>query len=114
MIKRLRMKWFAALFLLCALPLFSQTNSGELRLKVTDPSGVGVKATVQIISEANQYRNALATGDQGALDVQRLPYGIYQLEIQQPGFAAIADSVEIRSSIPIDHTIQLELRSVNQ
>ena len=64
-----------------------------------------MKATVQIISEANQYRNTLATGDQGGLDVQRLPYGIYQLEIRQPGFAVVTESVEIRSSIPIDHTI---------
>ena len=108
------MKRFAALFFLCALPLLCQTNSGELHLKVTDPSGIGVKATVQIISEANQYRNTLATSDQGDLDVQRLPYGIYQLEIKQPGFAAATESVEIRSSIPIDHTIQLKLPSVNQ
>ncbi len=32
------MKRFAALFFFCALPLFGQTNSGELHLKVTDPS----------------------------------------------------------------------------
>ena len=70
------------------MPLFCQSNSGELRLKVTDPAGLGVKTTVQIVSEANQYRNTLATSDQGSLDVQRLPYGIYQLEIRQPGFAA--------------------------
>ncbi len=73
--------------LLYAVPLFAQSNSGELRLKVTDPAGLGVKTAVQIISEANQYRNTLTTSDQGSLDVQRLPYGIYQLEIQQPGFA---------------------------
>ena len=33
------MKRFATMFLLCALPAFGQSNSGELRLKVTDPSG---------------------------------------------------------------------------
>ena len=53
------MKRFAAVFFFCALPLFCQSNSGELRLKVTDPSGLGVKTTVQIVSEANQYRNTL-------------------------------------------------------
>ena len=73
-------KWIAVFFLFAG-SAFAQSNSGELRLKVTDPSGLGVKTTVQIISEANQYRNTLATNDQGALDVQRLPYGIYQLEI---------------------------------
>ncbi len=106
------MKRFAAVFFLCALPLFCQSNTGELRLKVTDPSGLGVKTTVQIVSEANQYRNTLETSDQGNLDVQRLPFGVYQLEIGQPGFAPASESVEIRSSIPAEYTIQLKLSPV--
>jgi hypothetical protein len=96
------------------LPLFCQSNSGELRVAVTGPSGTAVKTTVQISSEASRYRKTLATNDQGNLDVQRLPYGIYQLEIKQPGFAALSESVEIRSSIPTEYSIQLKLPSVNQ
>src|ERR1700683_195593 len=111
---RVLMKRFAAFFFICALPLFCQSNSGELRLKVTDPSSLGVKTTVQITSAANQYRNTLATSDQGTLDVQRLPYGIYRLEITQPGFAAASVSVEIRSSLPTEYAIQLKLPTVNQ
>jgi len=105
---------FAAILFLCALPLFGQSNSGELRLKVTDPAGLAVKTTVQIICEANGYRNTLATSDDGRLDVQRLPYGIYQLEIKQPGFAQISESVDIHSSIPTEYTVQLQLPTVNQ
>ena len=105
---------FAAILCLCALPLFCQSNSGELRLKVTDPAGLAVKTTVQITSKANGYRNNLATSDEGRLDVQRLPYGIYQLEIKQPGFAQISESVDIHSSIPAEYTVQLELPTVNQ
>jgi len=105
---------FAAILFLCALPLFCQSNSGELRLKVTDPAGLAVKTTVQIISKANDYRNTLATSDEGRLDVQRLPYGIYQLEIKQPGFARISESVDIHSSIPTEYTVQLQLPTVNQ
>jgi hypothetical protein len=106
-------KWIT-LFSLFAGSAFAQSNSGELRLKVTDPSGLGVKTTVQIISEANQYRNTLATSDQGELNVQRLPYGIYQLEIQQSGFAPVSQPVEIRSSIATEYSIQLELPTVSQ
>jgi len=105
---------FATILFLCALPLFGQSNSGELRLKVTDPAGLAVKTTVQIISKANDYRNTLATSDEGRLDVQRLPYGIYQLEIKQPGFARISESVDIHSSIPTEYTVQLQLPTVNQ
>ena len=105
---------FAAILFFCAMPLFCQSNSGELRLKVTDPVGLAVKTTVQISSKANGYRNTLATSDEGRLNVQRLPYGIYQLEIEQPGFAGISESVDIHSSIPTEYTVQLKLPSVNQ
>ncbi|MGA8144686.1 MAG: TonB-dependent receptor [Candidatus Acidiferrales bacterium] len=104
----------AILFLLFVCPAFGQSNYGELRLRVTDPSGLGVKTSVQIVSEANRYRNSLATNDQGILYVQRLPFGIYRLEIAQPGFAAMSQPVEIRSAIPSEFAIQLKLPAVNQ
>ena len=103
-----------AILSICAAPLFCQSTDGELRVTVTDPSGLAVKTTVQIVSTANQYRNSLTTNNQGKLDVPRLPYGIYQLEIQQSGFAPISESVEIRSSIPAEFAIQLKLPTVNQ
>ncbi|MGB6234133.1 MAG: carboxypeptidase-like regulatory domain-containing protein, partial [Candidatus Acidiferrales bacterium] len=108
------MKRLAFLFLLCTMPVFCQSNSGELRIHVVDPSGLGVTATVQIISEANQYRSSLATNNQGRLDVQRLPFGTYQIEVSQPGFAPLSQPVEIRSSIPVEYTVQLKLPSIRQ
>ena len=99
--------------LLCSMPLFSQSDTGELRIKVTDPSGLAVRCSVELVSEANQYRNMLATDEQGNLDVQRLPYGIYQLAIKQAGFADVSESIEIRSSIPAEHAIRLQLPSVS-
>src|SRR5271155_3212004 len=104
----------AVLFFWCVLPLYCQSNRGELRLKVIDPSGAGVKTTVLIVSEANQYRNSLTTTEQGTLDVLRLPFGVYQLEITQAGFAPVSETVEIRSSIPTEYAIQLKLPSMNQ
>ncbi len=108
------MKKCLAFFFLFAGSAFAQSNNGELRLSVTDPSGLGVKSTVHIVSEANQYRHSFVTDDHGSLTVQRLPYGIYQLEIQQPGFAPISESLEIRSSIVTEYAIQLKLPTVTQ
>ncbi len=93
---------------------FCQSNTGELRLKVIDPSGAGVKTAVQIVSQANQYARSLSTDDQGALTAARLPYGIYELQIRQAGFAGVAESIEIHSSIPTERTIQLKLGPLNQ
>ena len=98
----------------CALPVYCQSNRGELRLKVTDPSGLGVKTIVLIVSEANQYRNSLTTTEQGTLDLQRLPFGVYQLEITQAGFLPMSETMEIRTSLATEHTIQLKLPSLNQ
>ena len=108
------MKRLLTLLLFGVSILHAQTNTGELRLKVTDPAGLGVKTSVKIVSEANQYRNTLSTNDQGGLDVQRLPFGIYQLEIAQPGFAKVSETVEIRSAIPTAYAIQLKLSAVSQ
>jgi hypothetical protein len=104
------MKQFSILSLfIFSIPLLCQTNQGELHLKVTDPAGLGLKTTVKIVSSANQYRNALSTDDQGYLDVQRLPFGIYQLEIMQPSFSKRSESVEILSSLPVTVKIQLDI-----
>ncbi len=108
------MKKCIVLFLLIAGSAFGQSNYGELRLSVTDPSGLGVKGTVQIVSEANQYRRSFITDDRGALTVQRLSYGVYKIEIKQPGFADVSESVQIHSSIPTDYAIRLRLPSVNE
>jgi len=105
---------FVFVFVFSAWPLYSQSNSGELRLKVTDPAGLGVKTSVQIVSRANQYRSTLETSDQGSLNVRRLPYGIYHVEIKQPGFAVASESVEIHSSIPLEYQIQLRLPAVSE
>jgi hypothetical protein len=104
----------AALFFLAALPGFAQTNTGELRLKVTDPSGAGVKTTVSIVSDANQYHTSLPTSATGALDVQRLPFGVYQLSVAQSGFAPAVATVEIRSTIATEFTLALKLPEVQQ
>ncbi len=108
------MKRLIVIFLFFAVRLLCQTNQGELRLKVTDPAGRGVKTVVQIVSSANQYQSLLATSDQGFLDVQHLPFGIYQIEIKQPGFAAESESIEIHSSLPASVKLQLQLPSVNE
>jgi len=110
------MRRFAFLFslLVMAIPILPQSNSGELRLTVTDPSGLRVKSSIQIISQGNDYRQAFTTDDHGKLDAQRLPYGIYQVLVQAQGFAPINVLVEIRSALPLNRTIKLHVAPVSQ
>jgi hypothetical protein len=108
------MKFLGTLLLVCSLPLVAQSRNGELRVIVIDPAGLRVRTTIQISSQASQYRTTLSTTEQGALALQRLPFGIYQLEIMQPGFAPVSETVEIHSAVPLEYTIQLKLPSVNE
>ena len=97
---------------LLALPLAAQSSRGELHLKVTDPHGLGVQSAVEVVSEANEYRSTFQTDDSGLLIAKRLPFGLYNLQIQQPGFAPASATIEVRSAIPVEYSIQLALPSV--
>jgi hypothetical protein len=98
--------------LLCALPIIGQNNAGELRLKVTDSSGLGVKTTVELVSEASEYRRTLATDDDGNLSARRLPFGVYRIEVKQTGFAEASARIEVRSAIPVAYSLHLTLAPV--
>lgn len=100
--------WLAAAVALC------QSNSGEVRIHVADPSGRGIQVTAHIVSEANQYIADLQTDKQGNLDVSRLPYGLYRLDISQPGFVPVAETISVRSSIPVARSISLTIASMEQ
>ena len=108
------MKRYTLLLFLIALPGFSQSNTGELRLHVTDPADRAVHAQVQLVSEVNQYSQTFTTDDEGNLDVRRLPYGLYQVQILAPSFAQVSESVAIRSALPVVRTIQLQLARVSE
>jgi len=93
--------------LLCALPLFAQSNTGELRLKVVDPEGLGVKSGVELISEVNEFRQGFVTDDAGSLTARHIPFGVYRLQVQREGFALYTASVEVRSAVPADLRVTL-------
>jgi len=69
---------------------FGQTDTGELRLAVSDPSGLPIQSAVTLVSEANQLRQNLETEPQGTLVVKRLPFGIYHVDMQRDGFATFS------------------------
>ena len=104
-----------ALFLLSAVgaSLFGQSNSGELRIRVTDPSGGAVRTSVELVCEANQFHKSYETDDAGDVTAKRLPFGVYHVRIEHSGFAEFTDSVEVRSAIPFEYTARLSVAAAN-
>ena len=76
---------------------------------MTDPTGLGVKSSVQLVSEGNQVRKTLLTDETGNLTAKLLPFGVYRLEVQREGFAPFSDSIEIRSAIPAEYHVTLRI-----
>src|ERR1700736_6588069 len=107
------MKRYLTLLFLSTASLWAQSNVGELRLKVTDPSGSGVKSSVELVCEANEFRKTFSTDDSGNVAAKRLPFGVYRIQVEQQGFAPFSDSVEIRSAVPAEYHIALTVAPVN-
>jgi hypothetical protein len=103
---------FMAVFAVCGSCAFAQVNSGELRLKVEDPSGAGIHASVKLRSEANGYDNSFATDAAGAARVKPIPYGIYMVQVLEAGFSPVSERVDIHSAIPLDYEIRLQVAPV--
>jgi hypothetical protein len=93
--------------------LVAQSNSGEIRLKVTDPSGLGVRSEVALVSDASEFRKTLTTDDSGELTVKRLPFGVYRVKISGSGFTEFTDSVEVRSAVPFEYFARLTIAAPN-
>ncbi|HEU0368337.1 MAG TPA: TonB-dependent receptor, partial [Candidatus Acidoferrum sp.] len=96
-----------------SLALKAQSNSGELRLKLTDPSGSAVKGSIELVCDANQFRQTYVTDNSGAAIAKRLAFGVYEVGVRQAGFAPYHSLVEIRSAVPEELRISLGLASVN-
>src|SRR5262245_4119859 len=95
-----------------SLAQFGQANTGELRLLVTDSSGLPVECAVELVSDANQVHEQLDTTPDGRLVVRRLPFGTYRVGVAREGFAAFAGVVEVRSALPTDFRVTLSLAPV--
>jgi hypothetical protein len=83
-----------------------------LHLRIEDPQGAGVRATVELVCEAADFRNTFVTDDSGSLVARRLPLGVYRAQVQQTGFSPASIDIEVRSAIPVHSVIKLSLASV--
>ena len=92
-----------------ACPLLAQVNTGELRLRVTDPSGLGLKAFVTVSSESKQFLRTFVASEAGELDIKALAYGAYVVCAEKAGFAPVVETVEVRSALPVERTVRLAI-----
>jgi len=98
--------------LLGAISAAGQVNYGEIRLRVSDSTHAGVRASVDLGSPAIGFDKTFITDDSGTLVVQRVPYGVYEMRIRHSGFATVSRAVEVRSALPVDESVELAVAAV--
>lgn len=108
------MSWLSnttfALFVLdVACPLLAQVNSGELRLRVTDPSGLGLNALVTVSNEPNKFLRTFVASEAGEVDIKALAYGVYLVRAEKSGFVPDVETVEVRSALPAQRAVRLTI-----
>jgi hypothetical protein len=106
--------WFnLVLFFATALSLVAQSNSGELRLKISDPAGLAVKARVELSNDAAEFRRFYSADDSGSLTARNLPFGLYRIGIEHESFSTYEEMVEVRSALPIECAVRLGIAGVS-
>ena len=96
------------LLLLACGVLSGQVDTGELRLSVSDSTGLALPSSGTLVSALSQTRREFKTDDAGRFTFQHLPFGMYRLTVDHASFARSTSLIEIRSAVPRE--IRLELK----
>ena len=99
-----------ALILLCSSVAVAQVTEGELRIAVRDSDGLGVAfAEVALVGRSPLFEAQAQADLEGRARLLRVPPGAYRLTVRQSGFAEFSTTVEVRSPVPRDIGITLEV-----
>jgi len=90
----------------------AQVERGEIRLSVTDQTGLGVVANGTLSSEAPRLFRSFSTDSNGRFTLHDLPFGVYRLVVEHSGFTPYSDVIEVRTAVPRTLTVQLSLAAV--
>jgi hypothetical protein len=98
--------------ILLTLPLGAQRQLGELRLQVVDPTGAGIAASAELVSQAVQFRKTFSIGLDGQQVVPALPFGVYRLKVEREGFSTATALIEIRSQVPLVYRVTMAVAPI--
>ncbi len=102
---------FVVVFCLASgLHAHAQSNSASLSGAVLDSSGAVVpNATVEIHNPVSHFDRSGTTDGAGRFSFANVPFNPYHLTVAAKGFAAYAQDVEVRSTVPAEIKINLRV-----
>ena len=85
-------------------------NSTNVTGTVTDPTGAVIPgATVAIHNPVSGFERAASTDASGNFSIPNVPFNPYHMTVTATGFANYAQDVDVRSSVPLNVKISLQL-----
>jgi hypothetical protein len=98
--------FIAIVYLLMGITAHAQSISGT----VVDPTGaVVVNATVEVHNPVSGYDRSTSTDTSGKFNFPNVPFNPYHLTVTATGFAPYAQDVQLRSGVPVDVPITLQV-----
>lgn len=107
---------FLVLFcLFVSLNTFAQSgNSTSVQGTVQDPSGAVVpNAVVEIHNPVSGFKRITNTDKSGRFSIPNVPFNPYHLQVNGSGFAPFSQDVDVRSGVPVELTVKLNVEGTN-
>src|SRR6476620_10136530 len=77
-------------------------GAGAIEGVVTDPSGAAVpNASVELSNPITKFTKSTQADTSGSFRLSNVPPNSYHLTVNAPGFAAAAQDLNVRSSVPV-------------
>jgi len=90
----------------------SAGNSTSVNGTVTDPSGsVVVNAAVEIHNPVSHLDRSTSTDTAGKFSFPNVPFNTYHMSVNAPGFASYSQDVDVRSAVPINVNVGLQVQA---
>jgi hypothetical protein len=90
-------------------------SSTSITGAVLDPSGAVVpNATIEIRNPVSGFTRSSVTDGAGRFTFSNVPFNPYQLTVAEKGFATYVHDVDVRSSVPINLSIRLQLENTSE
>jgi hypothetical protein len=90
----------------------SGANSGTVRGSVLDPSGAAIKGVAVVIQNpVSHYSRSASTDGQGNFEFDNIPFNNYHVTFAAAGFQATEQDVNVRSPVPLEVKISLQIGS---
>jgi hypothetical protein len=113
--KSLHVAFMAVFCLALCLHAYAQSNSSSLSGTVLDPSGAVVaNATVEIHNPVSHFDRSTTTDSSGRFTFANVPFNPYHLSVTGAGFSPYAQDIDVRSAVPLDIKINLQVAASSE